>query len=309
MRLERLLAIIVLLLNRRRLTAGELAQRFEVSVRTIYRDIAALNGAGIPVIATQGHEGGLAIPDGYKLSRQLLPARDLAAMLATLRGVNRAMANRDLERIIDTLDNLLSPENDPGPLPAHRRLVVDITPWGPALTPEQTVETVQRAVDGALLLEFAYTDSTGQASRRRVEPHVLVFKGYAWYVIAYCRLRRDFRIFRLSRISAPRLCGEAFVPREVGDIGRFLDFHCGPVEPVRLRVAAAARARVEDLFPGTDFRPDGEGTYTIDVQLPDDPWLFSLLLGFGTDLQILAPQSWRDKMKKNIRAIAEVYAT
>ncbi|MBE0586385.1 MAG: HTH domain-containing protein, partial [Desulfofustis sp.] len=111
MKIERLLAIIVLLLNRRKITARELAGRFEVSVRTIYRDIATLNGAGIPVISSQGQAGGLAIPDGYKLSRQLLTARDLEAMLATLRGVNQALANKDLQRIIDTLDNLL-PKND-----------------------------------------------------------------------------------------------------------------------------------------------------------------------------------------------------
>jgi predicted DNA-binding transcriptional regulator YafY len=232
-KIERLLAIIVLLLNRRKITARELAERFEVSIRTIYRDIATLNGAGIPVISSQGQAGGLAIPDGYKLSRQLLTARDLEAMLATLRGVNQTLANKDLQRIIETLDNLVPKDDEPTNVPLHRPLVVDITPWGPTITPEQTIQTMQRAVDGALLLDFSYTDASGQASRRTVEPHSLVFKGYAWYVIAYCRLRRDFRLFRLSRISAPYLRGESFVRRDLGDIKRFLSLRLRPGSPGR----------------------------------------------------------------------------
>jgi predicted DNA-binding transcriptional regulator YafY len=308
-KIERLLAIIVHLLNRRTATAKELAERFEVSVRTIYRDIATLNGAGIPVIANQGYEGGLAIPDGYKLSRQLLTGRDLAAMLATLRGVNQAMANRDLQRIIDTLDSLLIKDDTAAGLPAHHSLVVDITPWGPTLTSEETVRTVQRAVDSGLLLDFSYTDASGKVSRRTVEPHTLVYKGYAWYVIAYCRLRHDFRLFRLSRITRPHLRGELFLHRDIGDIQRFFQFDYGPTQPVLLRFAPSARTKVEDFFPGADLDCDENGYLTTSLDLPEDPWLFAVLLGFGADLEILLPRSWREKMEKVIHAMKNLYVT
>jgi len=308
-KIERLLAIIVFLLNHRKTTAKELAERFEVSARTIYRDIATLHGAGIPVIAVQGHEGGLAIPDGYKLSRQLFSARDLEALLATLRGVNQAMANRDLQRIIDTLDNLLL-KDDCAPQPSTpQTLVVDITPWGPTRASEATVRAVQRAVDAALLLDFSYTDASGQISRRTVEPHTLVYKGYAWYLIAFCRLRHDFRLFRLSRMSGASLGHEPFLRREVGEIGRFFQFTCGPCEAVVLRFAPSVRAKVEDFFPGGEMHVDDMGFVTTRLELPDDPWLFSCLLGFGVDLEILSPPAWRQRMGKIACSMKNLYAT
>lgn len=309
MKIERLLAIVVLLLNRRRTTAKELAMHFEVSVRTIYRDIATLNGAGIPVVASQGHEGGLAIPDGYKLSRQLLSARDLEALLATLRGVNQAMVNRDLQRIIDTLDNLLLKDAQTGNATPHQSLLVDITPWGPTSTSEEIIRTLQRAVDNALLLDFSYTNAAGLASRRTVEPHTLVYKSYAWYLIAYCRLRQDFRLFRLSRITKVNLRQEPFLRREVGDPQRFFTFDCAPSQMVVLRFAPRARARVEDTFPGTELISDDSGFLTANLYLPDDPWLFSVLLGFGADLEILSPDDWRQRMKKIADDMKNLYAT
>jgi len=309
LKIERLLAIIVLLLNRRRITARELAERFEVSVRTIYRDIATLNGAGIPVIASQGFEGGFTIPEGYGLSRQLLSVRDLEALVATLRGVNLAMVNRDLQRIIETLDNLLLKGDEIRVPSSTPNLVVDITPWGPTLTSEETIRAVQRAVDNALVLEFAYTDITGRESRRTVEPHTLVFKGYAWYVIAYCRLREDFRLFRLSRISGPSLCREPFLRREVGDLQRFFNFDCGPTMPVTLRCSLRVRGRVEDFFPGAEFRQDDTGWFIAHLDLPEDPWLFSLLLGFGPDLEVIAPPSWRRRMAEIVSSMKNLYAT
>ncbi|MDK9706725.1 MAG: YafY family transcriptional regulator [Desulforhopalus sp.] len=309
MKIERLIAIIVLLLNRRKITAGELAERFEVSIRTIYRDIATLTGAGIPVLSSQGHDGGLAIPDGYKLSRQLLTRRDLEAMLATLRGVNQAMANKDLQRIIETLDNLLPKDDELTRLPSRPSFVVDITPWGPSATPEHTVQTVQRAVDGALLLKFSYTDSSGKSSKRTVEPHTLVYKGYAWYLLAYCRLRHDFRLFRLSRITGPNLGDTSFLRRDIGDISRFLQFDCGPTYPVVLRFSQRVRPKVEEYFPGAELTVDGDGFITAHLDLPDDPWLFSFILGFGADVEILSPASWRQRVEKIVADMKKLYGT
>ena len=308
-KIERLLAIIVLLLNQRKTTAKQLAERFEVSVRTIYRDITTLNGAGIPVLACPGHEGGLSIPEGYRLSRQLLGTSDLEAMDATLRGVNRAMASKDLQRIIDKFDNLLLGGEEGLRAPGSPSLVVDITPWGPTSTSEETVRTVQRAVDNGLVIDFSYTDIAGRQSRRQVEPHTLVFKGYCWYVIGFCRLRDDFRLFRLSRISKPTLAGEHFLRREVGDVRRFFDFECGPMMAVKLRFSARARAKVEDLFPDIELTMDHQGFLTGSLELPDDPWLFSLLLGFGTDLEILSPLIWRERMAQIAGDLKNLYPT
>lgn len=309
MKIERLLAIIVILLNRRRITAKELAERFEVSIRTIYRDIASLNGAGIPIIASQGYEGGLAIPDSYKLSRQLLTPRDLDAMISTLQGVNQRMVHKDLERIIEMLVSLLPKEDEARISSHHRSFVVDLTPWGPMETPNQTMQVVQRAVDDTRLLAFSYNDASGRSTSRTVEPHTLIFKGYAWYLLAYCRLRGDFRIFRLSRISSPRISDSSFLVRDPGDIHRFFHFNYGPSQPVVLRFSPTVRAKVEDAFPGAEFCHGEDGFVIVRVELPDDPWILAFILGFGADAEILSPDSWRQAVKKNLAGMKKLYGT
>jgi predicted DNA-binding transcriptional regulator YafY len=309
MKIERLLSIIVILLNRRRITAKELAERFEVSIRTIYRDIASLNGAGIPIISNQGYAGGLSIPESYKLSKQLLTPRDLDAMISTLEGVNQGMAHKDLQRIIEMLVSLLPKEDEARIATRHRSLVVDLTPWGPMETPNQMMQVVQRAVDDTRLLAFRYKDSSGKSTNRTVEPHTLVYKAYAWYLVAYCRLRSDFRIFRLSRISDPHLGDGSFLVRDPGDIHRFFQFNCAPLQPVVLRFSPTMGTRVEDSFPGAELSHDEDGFITVRLKLPDDPWILAFILGFGADAEILAPESLRQKMKKNLVKIKNIYGT
>ncbi|WP_163338310.1 YafY family protein [Desulfopila sp. IMCC35008] len=309
MKIERLLAIIVLLLNRRRITAKELAERFEVSIRTIYRDIASLNGAGIPIITSQGYEGGLAIPESYKLSRQLLTPRDLEAMISTLQGVNQGMVHKDLQRIIEMLVSLL-PKDDDARLPRRQpSFVVDLTPWGPMETPNQTMQIVQRAVDDTHLLAFSYKDASGRSTSRIVEPHTLIYKGYAWYLLAYCRLRGDFRVFRLSRISGPRLAEGSFLVRDPGDIHRFFQFNYGPSQAVVLRFSPAVRTRVEDSFPGAELDCGEDGYITARLELPDDPWILAFILGLGADAEIIEPDSWRQAVKENLAKMKNLYET
>lgn len=309
MKIERLLAIIVILLNRRRITAKELAERFEVSIRTIYRDIASLNGAGIPIISSQGYEGGLAIPESYKLSKQLLTPRDLDAMISTLQGVNQGMGHKDLQRIIEMLVSLLPKDDESRISTRHRSLVVDLTPWGPVETPNQTIQVVQRAVDDTRLLAFNYKDSIGRSTSRTVEPHTLIFKGYAWYLLAYCRLRCDFRIFRLSRIYNPHLADGSFLVRDPGDIHRFFQFNSAPTQPVVLRFSPTVHTKVEDSFPSAVLSYGEDGFITVRLELPDDPWIFAFILGFGADAEILAPLSWRQNVKKILDKMKNLYAT
>lgn len=246
MKIERLLAIIVLLLNRRRVTARELADRFEVSVRTIYRDVETLNGAGIPVISTQGHEGGLTIPDNYKLSRQLLTFDDMLSLLTTLQGVNRTMQNSDLQRIIEKITALIPEEKG-----LQRRIysdsfVIDIAPWGMSDILRETMQAVRDAVGKSLLLDFVYTDAGSRESRRVVEPHTLIYKSFTWYLLAYCRNRNDFRLFRLSRMRNPVSGQEHFVRRDVGPLNRFAERDNRPLVELTVKFVPAIRVKVEE---------------------------------------------------------------
>lgn len=300
MKIERLLAITVLLLNRRRVTAKELAERFEVSVRTIYRDVDALNGAGIPVISSQGHEGGLAIPDNYKLSRQLLTLEDMLSVLSTLQGVNKTMQNDELQRIIEKFTALI-PEDKESCYRIHSdSFIIDIDPWGMSDRLRKTIQIVRAAVGKSVLLSFSYTDAYGRASRRLVEPHTLIYKSFTWYLLAYCRMRSDFRMFRLSRLQDPEVLSETFAKREGGDLRRFSERDNRPLVTLKIKFSQAIRVKVEEHFEPAQLQHAADGTIIADLTFPEDDWIMSFLLSFGSDAEILSPPRWREAMKEKV---------
>ena len=309
MKIERLLAITVMLLNRRRVTARELAEHFEVSVRTVYRDVETLNGAGIPVISTQGHEGGLTIPDNYKLSRQLLTFEDMLSLLTALKGINQTLQNGDIERIIDKIAALIPEEKEPLYRTHADSFVIDITPWGTVDNHRDKVQIVHEAVSRSQLLGFAYTGANGRGSQRLVEPHTLLYKGFTWYLLAWCRMRRDFRLFRLSRMRGLQTLPEYFVRRPVPPLSQFFEQDSRPPVELVLKFHPALRIKVEEHFASSQLRHATDGSLVATLTMPEDDWILSFLLSFGSDLEVLSPPRWREEIKKTCRAVKKIYAT
>ena len=307
MKIERLLAITVMLLNRRKVTAGELADYFEVSVRTIYRDIEALNGAGIPVVSAQGHEGGLTMPDNYKLSRQLLTFSDMLSLLTALKGVNRTMQDSDIERIIEKVTALIPEEKEPLYRTHADSFVIDISPWGMAGNNRETVQTVQQAVSRSLLLDFAYTGADGRNSRRQVEPHTLLYKSFIWYLLGYCREREDFRLFRLSRMRLLQTVQEHFVRRPVAPLDQFFDRDRRPPVELVLKFVPEVRIKVEEHIAPPQLRYEADGSLIATLTMPEDDWIMSFLLSFGSDVEVLAPPRWREAISKKCMAMQNLY--
>jgi predicted DNA-binding transcriptional regulator YafY len=308
LKIERLLAIVVLLLNRRRITARELAERFEVSVRTIYRDVASLAGAGIPVVTTQGHDGGLMIPDNYKLSRQLLTFEDMVAILTTLKGVNATLKNQELARVIEKITALIPEEKEALYQTHANSLVIDISPWGMTDGNEKIVQLVHSAINRAQVLTFTYTSASGQISRRVAEPHALVNKSFTWYLLAYCRMRQDFRVFRLSRLRQPSLLSEHFLRRETGPIECFFRPKEQPRVMLTLKFKAAARIKVEEHFPPNSLTTLADGSLVVKTSFPEDQWILAYLLSFGSEVEVLSPPTWRRMVYEKSREIENIYS-
>ena len=290
------------------MTANALAERFEVSVRTIYRDIEALNGAGIPVISVQGHEGGLAIPDNYKLSRQLLTFEDMLSILTTLQGVNKTMQNSDLQRIIEKFTSLIPEDKEP----TYRRytdsFVIDIAPWGMTDKFKKTVREVHEAVNRSLILDFVYTSAGGQESHRLVEPHTLIFKSFTWYLLAYCRQRLDFRLFRLSRMRSIALKEEHFIKRERGPLNRFTEQDSRPLVQLIVKFSPTIRVKVEEHFAQLQLHYEVDGSITTTLTFPEDNWIMSFLLSFGSDVEVLSPLRWREAIAKKSLEMQKLYS-
>ena len=276
-------------------------------MRTIYRDIETLNGAGIPVISTQGHEGGLVIPDNYKLSRQLLTFDDMLSLLTTLQGVNKTMQNSDLQRIIEKITALI-PEDKEHHYRTHSdSFVIDIAPWGMACNLRETVQAVHEAVRRSLLLCFTYTGAGGRESHRVVEPHTLIYKSFTWYLLAHCRERQDFRLFRLSRMRGVTVGQEHFVRREVGSLNRFAEQDSRPQVKLIVKFIPTIRVKVEEHFDPSQLHYDADGSITATLTFPEDDWILSFLLSFGSDAEVLSPPRWREALSKKVTEMQKLY--
>lgn len=308
MKIDRLLAITVMLLNRRRVTAGELADYFEVSPRTIYRDFDTLNRAGIPIISYQGYEGGFCIPDNYKLSRQLLTYDDMVSIITSLKGINTSLKNREISTVIEKITSLIPPERQDEYKKHRDSFIIDMSPWGGAPLNQDTLALVHGAVADSRTLQFSYTTGNGVSSSREVQPYALVFKNLNWYLLAFCILRGDFRIFRLSRMREPAIQPNIFVRQDIAPLTFFqADGDSSPPLEFVLHFSATIHHRLQEMFDAKQLKILDSGIIEVRLALPESNWTSSFLLSFADDVEVISPPEWRSKIAGQITRMKNIY--
>ncbi len=324
MKNERLSAIVDCLLLEGRKSAPELARRFEVSTRTIYRDIDALCASGVPIRGEPGAEGGYSIDEGYRVDRSFLSPDEVADVSAVLGAFAAASGDRVLGHSLGKLKTLgprgaeLARSRGPsllrkrgeaakprGALPPS--LVADLSPWGtPGCDPER-VALLRRAIAERRLVSFSYVDADGRDSERVVEPFSVVVGGTVWYLHAYCRLRSSFRLFKIARMRNPAVLPERYDPYARLPVPTPFAFEGddGRAEEVELAVEGRLRQTLEENFPGRGEGPDAEGRWIYRFDYPVGAYLVNFLLYFGPGIVVAKPAALRDKL----RAAAEKIAT
>lgn len=308
MKIERLLTTTVMLLNRRKVTASELSDTFGISLRTVYRDIETLNASGIPVVSSVGYNGGFSIPDNYRLSRQLLTFEDMLAILTTLKGVNYTLKNRDIDRVIEIITALIPADKEATYQRHTDSFLIDISPWGGTRGQERLIGEIQQAITACRLLHFDYSGASGEMSRRFVEPHALVQKSFIWYLLGFCRLRGAFRVFRLSRIDNPTLLDEHFLRRAIEPRQFFLpENDSRHLVTVSLRFSERVRLRVEEGFSPEQLCLVEDGSLIATLSIPEDDWIPAMILSYGDDVEVLAPQYLRDAIQEKISSMQKKY--
>ncbi|MBW5445959.1 WYL domain-containing protein [Cohnella sp. CFH 77786] len=311
MKLDRLLAITMLLLNRKRVSAKELADRFEVSLRTVYRDVETIQMAGIPVVSYAGTSGGYEIMDRYRLDRQMLSFEELNSIVVALRGIRTTLDDREIEPLLDKVGALLGKSEHERLDESSDRLAIDINPWSRGAEDKEKLTGLREAIRDRKVIRFEYTNAEGDRTSRSCEPMKLVLKGYVWYVYGYCLLRRDFRIFRLSRIRELDITGPVFVRREMPATDNLLRWdrmiHESVLDLV-LQFAPKMRARVVDEFEPASIEDMPDGSVRVRFSRPDGPWLYRYLLGFGTDVRVLQPAETALKLRAEAEKIVKMYS-
>lgn len=309
MKLDRLLAITMMLINRKKISAKELADHFEVSVRTILRDLETINQAGIPVVSYQGANGGFGIIEEYKIDRNVLTPDEVISIVIALKGVSTTLEDRKIKDTLEKMKTLI---------PGHQnemnrrgnQLIIDFSPWGSSKAQKDRLNIVRRAIEDSKLLSFYYTNTQGISSQREVEPTSLSFKGYSWYLHGYCREKKGFRIFRLSRIKKLTIEDQGFTPREEipNETGWVADTsnNRNSVDLV-LRFTPRVRYRVEDFFDEEQVTLQQDGTMIVKVSWPEDDWVYGTILSYGEDVEVLEPPHIREIIKEKAKGIQQMY--
>ncbi len=291
---SRLFKILYYLLDKKRATAPELADKFEVSVRTIYRDIESLSGAGIPVYTEPGRNGGIYLLHDFVLDRALLSESEKQDVLTAIQSISATGYTAGTE----TLTKLSALFHvDTGDW-----LEVDFSRWGKPFCDNTKFELLKTAVIEHKELKIIYINANSEQCERTIQPLKLSYKANQWYLKAFCLKKHDFRIFKLNRILALELSERTFVPRPYPQANQSLQKTC-PL--IVLLFAKEIAYRVYDEFHESQIEHTHNGDLIARAQMPVDAWLIGYLLSFGTQVEILEPIYLKEQLTAQAKAIYE----
>lgn len=297
MQINRMFEIIYILLDKKTVTAKELAERFEVSPRTIYRDVELLSSAGIPVYMRKGKGGGISILDDFVLNKAVLTEDEKSAVLSSLQAVGAVNFN-ETNSVLQKLGSLFG-TNDAD------WIEVDFSSWYSAEKESAIFNTIKSAILSKKRISFTYASGKGERTTREVEPLKLCFKGMARYLYAYCTLRRDFRFFKLSRIKDIVLTNKQFERKVTEPLFKTDNMFQEQYVTLKLKLSANMAFRVYDEFDNYTKEPDG--SFIIQTTYPMGEWLFPYIASFGNHCEVLEPADIRNAIKEELQKIMNHY--
>lgn len=308
MKIDRLIAIIMILLEREKVTAKSLAEMFEVSMRTIYRDLDVINQAGIPVFATSGPGGGIEIVKEFKVEKRIFSANDITALLMGLSSIKNNLPGEQTIAALAKVKGMIPKEQHKEWEYRANQMKIDALPWLNAGNLFHTVEMIQEALDQQRLLTFDYKDIRNEKSSREVEPYRLLWKGEAWYLQGYCLSRMDFRTFKLLRMSNLTLSDQRFEIRDF-PLERLdhIQFNSSSAVRVKLKIQEGVRDLVIARFGEDCLTPEGMDHYIAEIHMPVDDLACGYLLSMGTRCVCLEPVEMREKMRQLSSQICGFY--
>ncbi len=308
MKVDRLVSIIMTLLNKERIGAQELADMFEVSPRTIYRDIDAINMAGIPIRSISGVGGGFEIMPEYKIDKNVFSTADLLAILMGLSNLSNMIQSDELVNVLAKIKSFIPVDRAKDIEIKKNQINIDLSLWSGNRNIQPYLQMIKTAIEDYKQISFGYIAHHGNKTVRTVEPYQLVLKSSHWYFYGYCYHRSAYRLFRLSRMSELQIEQKTFVPRDYQQ--PILDFETiieTMQEEIKIRIHKSVLDRVLEFCTCDHFLPDGDEHYIVDFPFLENEYYYDILLSFGDKCECLEPLHIREKMKQKIQNIAAIY--
>ncbi len=301
-KVERLISIIMILLKKDVVTTKEFAQWFNVSKRTILRDMETLSLSNIPIYSISGIKGGYGIMEEYKVDKRLLNSSDLENILTALGGLEQILISEEVEVTIKKMEAMLSPLSSKG------SIRLSFYDWEGRSEILQTVKICQESILKRRLVSFDYIDKNGSTTNRMVEPYQLHFSESSWYLKGFCLHRQTYRTFKLSRIDHLHMDESTFHPRDY-----FLEQeHEASYQPQLVAIKALISPSIKDQFIeryGLKSIENYSSDYFLaTIHVPQDRFGFQFLAGFGTNLEVIEPKTYVEEFRDYLVSMVEKYA-
>jgi predicted DNA-binding transcriptional regulator YafY len=286
-------------MDKKSITARELAAHFEVSARTILRDIDVLAAAGIPIYTSQGKGGGIFIHDEFVLNKAVVSENEQNQILFALQGVS-VTQHIETESILGRLRSLFQKADKDW-------IEVDFSRWGNSAADRAKFASLKNAVVNEQAVSFNYSSSYGKTTDRKVYPLKLIFKSKSWYLQSFCILKNDYRIFKINRMRDVDIQSETFdnksfqYPKD-----KHITYHMQSLVHIKLHFAPQATHRIYDDFDEQFITKNEDGSYIVEVSLPRD-WACDYILSYGMFVEVLEPEDIREELLQQVEKIKNIY--
>lgn len=297
MQINRLFEIVYILLDKKVATSKELAERFEVSTRTIYRDIETLSSAGVPIYMSKGKGGGISLLPDYILNKAVITDDEKEAIVTSLKAVNAVNLDKT-DTALKKLRTLFGESNTDW-------IEVDFSSWENTQSEVETFQTIKSAILGNRIISFYYASAKGQQTLREVEPIKLYFRSGAWYLYGYCKTRCDFRFFKLRRIRKLNVSECNFKRKVPEHISTNENAFQGEYVKLKLKLSAKVAYRVYDEFDSYEQQEDG--SFIAEINYPKGKWIFYYITTFGSQCEVLEPEYIRNEVKEELQNTLKQY--
>ena len=307
MKYQTMIDMLFTLLLRRRVSAGELAARYDISVRTVYRYIDEMTVAGIPIDVARGSGGGIYISDAYKLPKGYMTREEYDRAIGAMQAMESELHDPALESAIRKLSAKAKEERRDGAITGN--ILVDSGTWGSERKFSEKLSLLERATAEREALEIDYVARDGKHSRRTILPHLLVYKQNIWYVYAFCRMRGAFRLFKVGRMRSIVKTGEFFEPMPFSRDDVPLSFWTDTQQSVEAKFALSPEVLpFAEEWLGIENVYEADGKYYADAVLPDDDSLVEKILSAGAGFKVLSPASLAERVRNEAQKIVESYS-
>ncbi len=302
MKINRLLEITIILLNRGTITAKELAQRFDVSSRTIYRDVEELSLSGVPVYCNRGNNGGISLIEDYAINRTLLSNSESDKILFALKNL-QSTKYPGVDEVLEKLGALFKESSADW-------IQIDETPWGSNPNQQNKFTDIKKALLDSRSIQFDYISRNNVRDRRTIHPLRVIYKGSGWYLSGYCVKREDVRLFRVSRMKEIIVLESKF---NRNDYQTHLENEttpgnfCESLFPIKLTFQEEALYRLYDEYDDDQLIKNEDGTYSVELYYTFDDWLFGYILSFGNNVKVESPVELQELIKNKIKMMYDKY--